>query len=126
MAPVAFEAERGVNAVREGLGGTSSSQPVAVGVAVGPAARLLNPEPLQPTGMPPLLLALNPLHLQMNQEPLPPKMLLLSRTRNETQLRTENVNTHTPQPEKPTQHRGEPSHQTDFFNFFHHLAFERN
>jgi len=79
-----------------------------------------------PTSIPTLLPLLNPTQLLMKQEPLPPKMLLLSRTGMKHQLRTENVNTHAPQTEKTTHHRGNPGHQTDFFNFFHHLAFERN
>ncbi len=61
--------------------------------------------PLQTTRIPLLLPPLNALQLQMKQEPLPPKMLLLSRTGSEDQPRTENVNTHAPQPENPTHKR---------------------
>ena len=93
---------------------------------VGPAARLPDAEPLEPTSITTLLPLLNPTQLLMKQEPLPPKMLLLSWTGMKHQLRTENVNTHLPQPENPTNQSREPCHQTDFFNFFHHLAFERN
>ena len=93
---------------------------------VGPAAELTNPEPLEPPGIALLLETLNPKQLQMKQEPLPLEMLLLRRAGSEDQLGPENVNTHLPQPEKPTHPSRQPSHQTDFFNFFHHPAFERN
>ena len=53
-----LEAERVVDAVREGLGGTSSSQGCCRGV--GPAAELPNPEPLEPPGITLLLETLNP------------------------------------------------------------------
>jgi len=69
---------------------------------VGPVARLPDPEPLEPTSITTLLPLLNPTQLLMKQEPLPPKMLLLSWTGMKHQLRTENVNTHAPQPEDPT------------------------
>ena len=49
--------------------------------------------------------ALDPLLLNVKQETLPTKMLLLRWARSENQLRTENVNTHAPQPENPTHKR---------------------
>ncbi len=61
--------------------------------------------PLQTTRIPLLLPPLHTLQLKMNEEPLPPKMLLLSRTGTEDQPRTENVNTHAPQAENPTHER---------------------
>ena len=95
-----FDADGGVNAMWEGLGGTSSSQGCCRRAwPVGPDGleeTLLMTR--NPTSIPTLLPLLNPTQLLMKQEPLPPKMLLLSRTGMKHQLRTENVNTHAPQP----------------------------
>jgi hypothetical protein len=60
VAPVALEAERGVDALREGLGGTSSSQ--AVAVSRGPLAL---PSLMLPPRIPLLLPPLDPLQLEM-------------------------------------------------------------
>ena len=123
MASVTFGSGEGGG---RGAGGSGRDEflPGLLLLALRPG--LTNPEPLEPPGITLLLLPRDPKQLQMKQEALPPKMLLLSRSRNEDQLGTENVNTHPPQPEKPTHPSRQPSHQTDFFNFFHHPAFERN
>ena len=107
------------NGAKRGAGGSGRDEflPVLLLLALRPG--LLTP--LQTTRIPLLLPLLNATQLLMKQEPLPPKMLLLSRTGSEDQPRTENVNTHPPQPENPTHQTREPGHQTYFFYFFHHF-----
>ncbi len=97
-------AEQGVRAVREGLGGARSSQAVAVLWRTA-ALRSELLKPLQPAGVTLLLKALNPLQLQVKQEPLPPEMLLLRWTGTKDALWSEIVNANATQPEEPTHAR---------------------